>query len=59
MPYIRGLLIRTMSHVSLADQTTVEPTERAQNPVALDSALFTTVGEREALESATLLPRMR
>lgn len=48
-----------MSHVSLADQTTVEPTERAQNPVALDSALFTTVGEREALESATLLPRMR
>lgn len=59
MPYIRGLLIRTMSHVSLADQTTVEPTERAQNPVALDSALFTTVGEREALESATLVPRMR
>lgn len=48
-----------MSHISLADQTTVEPTERAQNPVALDSALFTTVGEREALESATLVPRMR
>lgn len=44
MPYIRGLFIRTMSHVSLADQKTVEPTERGQNPVDLNPAPFTAVG---------------
>lgn len=33
-----------MSRVSLADQKTVEPTERGQNPVDLNPAPFTAVG---------------